>query len=229
MKDRPEKPQGASGRISVNGSGAKWEITKFPASKAERETLIATLFVKAFDHYVANQSEPSLAPFGEPKQNNEADLDFTVDTADGARLMELVEFAPLKEHGPKFADAPAAIDPNDKAPLVYDLIKGKSDHQGGPGRFLVIYATEYGFKLDPITIEKIRRLFSADAPNFERVYYLSIHDAESGSVTEIFPGKPHVTFGKYSDEDLERIEIFQPHPKEWAPFVQPSEDAEGPV
>lgn len=36
-----------------------------------------------------------LKPFGAPVQNDENDLDFTVSTILGTKLMELAEFAPL--------------------------------------------------------------------------------------------------------------------------------------
>lgn len=212
MKPPPSKPQGSSGPIQVGAGGAVWKVIPFPEGKAEREELIAKLFVAAFDHYVAMQSEPSFAPFGQPIQNDENHLDFTVATSQGQKLMELAEFAPLHAYGPKFENAPKELHPKSKADLAFDLIAAKSAHQGGKDRFLVIYVTEQGFWLDPISVERIRRKAHTSPPNFDRVYYLSPHDLTSASATEIWPGTPHHWFGEYTDEQLDQMGVQMPHP-----------------
>jgi hypothetical protein len=208
------KPQGVSGAVGFGHEGGSFRPIEFPAGKAEREELIANLFAKAFDQWVAGESTPSLKPFSNLGQNQENDLDFTVTTSDGEKLMELVEFAPLDQHGPKFEDAPAEMSPRTKANLCSDVVQKKSDHQGGADRFLVIYATEHGFWLDAFTIEWMRRQLSANPPRFDRVYYISVHDLESASVSEIFPGTPHHWFGELSDEKLDVIKVRLPHPKD---------------
>jgi hypothetical protein len=194
--------------------GPSWEVIQFPDGKSEREELIAKLFANAFDGYVAMESEPSFAPFGEPTQNPENDIDFKVLTADGEKLMELAEFAPLEAHGPKFDDAPKSLHPRDKAALALKLVKSKSDHQGGENRFLVIYTTEQGFWLDPFTIERLRRLLTATPPKFDRVYYLKPHTLDQASVSEIYPGKPHHIIGDHTDEQLDQMGVDLPHPTE---------------
>lgn len=208
------KPQGESGSVAVNGTGMKFQPIKFPGDKAEREALVARLFVKAFDGWVASESEPSFKPFDEPEQNAENDLDFTIGTSRGEKLMELVEFAPLGTHGPQFTNAPLSVGPKEKAQLACEAVQKKSDHQGGDNRFLLIYATEHGFWLDPVTIERMRRILKADPPKFDRVYYISMHDLESASVSEIFPGVPHHHFGSLTDEQMDATRVRLPHPKE---------------
>lgn len=198
--------------MRMGPGGVDWMVIPFPKKQVEREVLVAGLFVKAFERWVAGQSEPSLAPFGELAKNDENDLDFTVETALGAMRMELTEFAPLREHGPRFADAPTSLEPSEKAELALELVRMKSDHQGGVGRFLVIYNTEYGFWLDPLTIERMRRALNDAPPRFERVYYVSIHDLGNGSASEIYPGTPHHIFGEV-DLDAGRVTI--PHPTEF--------------
>jgi len=208
------KPKGASGAIRI-GSGADWMVIPFPDSKPERERLIAELFIGGFGGLVAMQSDPSLAPFGKLTQNPEKDLDFTVETAVGTKLMELAEFAPLTQYGPTFADAPTQLSPTAKASLACQLIRRKSQRQGGADRILVLYVTEHGFWIDPITIEILRRDFVAGTPpNFDRVYYVSPHDLRSASVTEIYPGKAHHIFGEKTDEQLMAIAAtaILPHP-----------------
>jgi hypothetical protein len=208
------KPQGVSGAFAIGPEGASFAAIKFPTLKAEREALIASLFVNAFEGWVANESAPSLKPFNALQQNPENDLDFTVETSLGSKSMELVEFAPLAIHGPRFVDAPRSVHPKDKAALAFDAICRKSEHQGGDNRFLVTYATEHAFWLDAITIERLRRLLNRKAPKFDRVYYISVHDLGSASVSEIFPGQAHHTFGDFSDEQMDRIGVYLPHPAE---------------
>lgn len=208
------KPQGTSGPMRTGPGGPSWEVIEFPQGKTEREQLIAKLFVEGFANWVAMQSEPSLAPFGTPVQNPENDLDFKVSTADGEKLMELAEFAPLDIHGPRFENAPPSLQPREKAELALKLIRSKSDHQGGSDRFLVLYATEHGFWLDPFTIERLRRSLTRSPPRFDRVYYVSVHDLESASVSEIYPGMPHHIIGERTDEQLDQMGVYMPHPSE---------------
>jgi hypothetical protein len=211
MSRSRSKPQGKSGPFGGGPGGPTWFVIPFPDDKAERERLIAKLFVQAFERWVATESDPTLAPFGEPVQNPENDLDFTVDTSAGSMKMELAEFAPLSNFGPRFADAPPSLQPREKAEHAIRLVEMKSGHQGGDRRFLVIYATEHGFWLDPNTIERMRRAFQASPPRFDRVYWISIHSLAEASVSEIYPGKPHHLFG---DADLDAGRIFIPHPTE---------------
>jgi len=214
MSDPPLKPKGESGAMKIGPEGAYWDVIPFPHNKAEREQLIASLFVGSFDQYVAMESEPSLAPFTELTQNGENDLDFTVQTALGQMLMELAEFAPLAAHGPTFVHAPKSLHPSEKAARSFELIAKKSEHQGGNNRFLVLYVTEHGFWLDPISIEILRRRLINQAPQFERVYYVGVHDLQTASVSEIFPGAPHHMFGEHADDVLEHMNVIIPHPTE---------------
>ncbi|MXP14028.1 hypothetical protein GRI44_04610 [Altererythrobacter confluentis] len=209
MSGSRSKPQGKSGPFGGGPNGPTWFVIPFPEDKAERERLIANLFAKAFDRWVATETDPTLAPFGQPKQNEENDLDFTIDTSAGPMQMELAEFAPLSVFGPRFTDAPTSLQPHEKAEHAIELIGMKSAHQGAVGRFLVIYSTEHGFWLDPITIERMRRAFQESPPRFDRVYWISIHSLTEASVSEIYPGKPHHFFG---DADLDAGRIFIPHP-----------------
>lgn len=206
-----DKPQGRDGPVKIGDGGAEWIVTTLPGNKAEREKLVADLFVKGFQQWVATESQPSLKPFGAPVQNDENDLDFTVPTSLGNMLMELAEFAPLAEHGPKFDSAPASVPPKEKAALATALVEKKSAHQGGANRFLVLYVTEQGFWLDPFTIEWMRRSLAAKPPAFERVYYVSIHSITDASVSEIYPGQLNHNCVELTDEQLATMNILLPH------------------
>ncbi|MFC3326064.1 hypothetical protein [Mesorhizobium cantuariense] len=213
MTKARRKPQGTSGPIVGGPDGIEWAKIRFPETKLEREWLVANLFFKGSARPIMEESKPSLTPFGMPHPNDENDIDFTIGTAEGTKLMELAEIAPLKTHGGIFENAPKRIAPKEKASIVYDLIRGKSDHQGAPGRFLVLYATEHAFKADVITIELVRRRLEKTPPKFDRVYALSIHGLDAASIWEVYPGKPHDFFRELSDDDLDRGQ--SPHPTEF--------------
>jgi hypothetical protein len=209
-----EKPQGRSGAIRLSSDGAKWEVIGFPKEKRRRELMIAEMFVRGANQNIMLESpeRPPYTPFGGLTPNDENDLDFTITTSQGVKAMELVEFAPLHRHGPRFKDAPRQLHQTTKSELLLELVRNKSDHQGGSGRLLLIYATEYGFKIDLITIEITRRALVSEPPRFERVYYLSCHDVIHGSVWEIFPGRPDPTFEGWPDEKLRGLRAQMPHP-----------------
>ncbi|WP_293699972.1 MULTISPECIES: hypothetical protein [unclassified Sphingopyxis] len=76
-------PQGESGPAGARPNGPTWFVIPLPQHKAEREQLIASRFVKAVDRWVARESEPTLAPFDQPKQTEENDLAFIVETSAG--------------------------------------------------------------------------------------------------------------------------------------------------
>jgi hypothetical protein len=160
--------------------------------------------------------QPQYPPFRDLRQNDENDLDFTITISGGEkRLMELAEFAPLDTHGPQFKDAPRQLEPASKADLLLELVRKKSDHQGGTDRMLLVYVTEHAFGVDPITIELARKTLNREPPKFERIYYVSPHDKVDGAVWEIFPGKPHHFFGEKSEQELRRPgRTYLPHPTE---------------
>ncbi|RVC78488.1 hypothetical protein EN745_18750 [Mesorhizobium sp. M4A.F.Ca.ET.022.05.2.1] len=204
MDDR-EKPHGKSGSVSLGPDGVAFNEVPWPKTERARERMIAEAFVRGCNppSVIIRASAPSFSPFGIPLQNEVDHLDFTVMTSQGKKLMELGEVAPLKQHGGKFANAPRSLSTKEKTEAVVKLLGKKSIRQGGPDRFLVLYATEHGFKLDPVTIERLRRLFQKIHPNFERVYFATVHGDGSAGVFEIFPGVAHDWFAGMTDGQLD--------------------------
>jgi len=195
--------------------GVGWDVIDFPKEKPVREAMIADLFVRGANERIQSESAgDKYTPFGVAQPNKENDLDFTIATAVGTKLMELAEFAPLQEFGRGFENAPRSLNPGVKCDSALGLVKDKSDHQGGKDRLLLLYHTEYGFFLDPMAIELMRRVLSEDHPRFERVYYVSPFMANVGVVTEIYPGTPHHIYRSWSDEQLRGGVLSMPHPME---------------
>jgi hypothetical protein len=213
---KPKKPQGQSGPIGFGAEGPQWHVVEFPGDKAEREEMVANIFVKAANNFIVNESQQGgkYPLFSGLKPNAEDDLDFTVQTGHGKRLMELVEFAPMQKFGPTFTQAPDSIPSLTKSEYLLECISKKSSHQGGPERFLLVYATDQSFKLDVHTIEITRRALNSNTPNFERVYYVSIHDAVTGGTAyEIFPGAPRWGTECSSDDNVKKINSHSLSPK----------------
>jgi hypothetical protein len=209
-----KKPQGRTGAIKLSDAGPEWGVIDFPSEKRRRELMIAEMFVRGANQLIMHESpeQPRYPPFSGLVQNDENDLDFTITTSLGVKLMDLAEFAPLDRHGPQFKDAPRQLDQATKSDLLLEIVRRKSAHQGGLNRLLLIYATEYGFKVDLITIEIMRKGLNREPPQFDRVYYISVHNTVDGSVWEIFPGTPHHTLGEWSEQDLRRLRTHFPHP-----------------
>lgn len=206
------KPQGRTGPLIFGRHALTWQVVNFPAQKDERENLVARLFVEASEKSIRRESEPSFKLFSNLKQNPENDLDFSVQTAAGPKLMELAEFAPLQSFGPTFALAPTQLSTGQKVDGALELIRAKSAHQGGKNRILLLYATEHGFELEEVTIELLRRALVNDPPKFDRVYFAQLFNLDLATATEVFPGVPHEWFESLSDDALTDLPIVNAHP-----------------
>ena len=209
MANDPKKPTGLTGPISIGPGGMVHHPVQFPTKKAEIENMIARLFVAC-----AGRMPIGLAPFSDPIRNAEDDLDFTVTTNDGSRLLELAEFAPLQDLRVGYSDAPRQMSMQQTAQLALQLIVRKSEHQGGNGRLLLLYKTHAQFFIPPPVQELVRRKLDQEPPAFEAVYFLSPHDNEQASVWEIWPGAPHSFHLKDGDEALANMRLTRIYPDE---------------
>ena len=142
MMAQQKKPVGRCGPIRITPAGPVRELLQFPADKAERERMIADLFVL---NRAIPRGDDKFGPFANPRQNDENDLDFTIETRDGAKLLELAEFAPLAALKTSYQKAPRQLTMRDCAQLFFEVIMKKSKHQGGANRLLLIYKTHDAF------------------------------------------------------------------------------------
>ena len=83
MARKRRKPQGRTGLLILGPDAVTWRVVNFPSQKDERENLVARLFVEASAKCIRGESETSLRPFNNLKQNSENDLDFSVQTGVG--------------------------------------------------------------------------------------------------------------------------------------------------
>jgi hypothetical protein len=86
------KPKGRTGPVEVSDAGYEWAIIDFPDKEKPREKMIAHMFARTANIRILLESpEPRYPPFGDPEQNSENDIDFTILTGQGVKLMELTE------------------------------------------------------------------------------------------------------------------------------------------
>ncbi|MFZ1988536.1 MAG: hypothetical protein WAW96_02080 [Alphaproteobacteria bacterium] len=197
----PKKPTGRTGPLKVGPQKVTRALVRFPNKKSELELMIARIFV---DHPCKTDS---LSPFSGLKQNAEDDLDFSIETSEGRKWLELAEFAPLNEINASYASAPKQLSMAEYAKLYYQLIARKSRHQGGVNRLLLTYATHGSFFVSPPVQELVRRWLCREHPRFDRVYFLSPHCETTGTTFEVFPGRPHSMFKDMSDLQLSNLNL----------------------
>jgi hypothetical protein len=178
-KDR-KKPVGRTGHIAFSSEGVSRHWVEFPDNKAERERMIAEMFV-------TNPGSHSRrwGTFSNLQQLSENDLDFEVVTSYGKKLLELAEFAPLDHLKATYDKAP---DTFARGRFVVDLIRNKSNHQGGPDRILLLYKTDEKFFVPPSQYSAIRQELGATGIRFDAIYFLSPKSDGSAMILEIFPG-----------------------------------------
>lgn len=200
-----DKPVGRTGPIQITAEGLQRQLVSFPADKEARERMIADLFVGNVARFDAE-----IGPLTNLVQNPEDDLDFTVQTGLGPKLLELAEFAPLSDLGVRYDNAPRQFSKvPELATLYHRLIMNKSAHQGGPDRWLLTYKTHDAFFVPPLVQELERRMLEANPPRFERVYFLSPHDATGATVFTIYPGRPHSFFTEMSNDRLAAMSLHR--------------------
>lgn len=186
--DGRPKPTGKTGPVRFAGGEVSRRLVVFPKTKPEIEMFIAKLFC------AGNAGmHPQLDRYGgfeNLEQQLEDRPDFTADTKDGKKWIELSEYAPLDKFGHAYENVPAT----QRGEAIYQslcgLIEKKSAKGYGSGVILVIYKTHETLGLPPPILRKVTRDLAGASVPFEAIYYLSPHDEESATVWEVYPGKP---------------------------------------
>lgn len=182
-KRKPRKPTGEIGAIRVSRALGvpKFEPVPFPTTKEAVECYVARPFVRAATYH-------GFFPFavlGEPELNATDDLDFTLQTSEGKRYLELmtIDLRNTIETGGSYQMDVAAQS-------ILDGIQSKSRRYRGAtphGIILLTYVTHWQFALaEPVLFFLSYWLFK-EPPIFEQVYYMSFQDASSVSVSRLYP------------------------------------------
>ena len=140
------KPKGKIGPIRATaGATPKFCPVHFPSTKADTEKMVIQSFLPAARHHYLLGFEV----LGEPSQNPEDDLDFTLATNAGKKYLELQEITHIPPSG-GYAAAPAHYDECDFGQAICELILCKSQkyRQCTPqGIVLLTYITDWRFSL----------------------------------------------------------------------------------
>ena len=186
-----KKPRGTPYHFSITvGTGKPpQEMTKMqlhlPTDKASIERHVAAQF--AIDARAYDLPDQILS---KPIQNEENDIDFTVETNHGAMGLELVEYAPVGKRG--FAGPkPSDSSPVERARQVIGLIVKKNTKYRHYKKFqqlmLLIYVTDNAWALDHFTLRTIQFLARTENTTFDFITYYKPMVDTSGIVYRLYP------------------------------------------
>jgi hypothetical protein len=118
-----KKPRGRTGFARATGARElSFPEANFPRTKADIETWIVKCF---FSSIKENGWEPFC--LANPRQNEEQDFDYTVDSARGEGFLELVEAGPVEVYRGDYAKAPVVTKSSDVVKNLLEKIKNKSE------------------------------------------------------------------------------------------------------
>lgn len=186
-----KKPRGTPFHLSVTvGTGQppremeKVELT-LPIHKAGIESVVAEKFAIDARNYDLPAQIISL-----PIQNQENDIDFTIETNLGLMGLELVEYAPVGKagfSGPK----PTTYSPVERGREVLHLIEKKNhkyrDYKRFPYLMLLVYVTDNAWDLDIHTLNVIQFLTHTGNHIFNFITYYKPMQQTGGIVHRLHP------------------------------------------
>lgn len=214
MNDR-RKPTGDTGHVRISGSRDKPDFIRvpFPTTKENIETYVARPFVQAAAHH-------GFLPFivdGEPKQNAIDDFDFTLQTSEGLKYLELMEIHLGDLVLARETPGPSSYDLYDAARVVLEKIDGKSGRYRGAtekGIVLLTYVTHWQFNLDTSALLALSYWLLSNPPVFEQVYYMSFLDSQTVSLSLVYP-LPIDVFVGFDPEVYRGRRVLNMDPDAW--------------
>ena len=186
-----KKPRGTPSHFSITTETGQppreMETVKLelPAVKADIENVVARKFaVDALDYDVPFQITSP------PVQNQENDIDFTVDTNLGRMGLELVEYAPVGKAGFS-GPLPTTYSPVERGREVLALIAKKAKKYQHYDRLqkkmLLVYVTDNAWALDIHTLSVIQFLGRTEITTFDYVTYYKPMEGTGGIVCRLYP------------------------------------------
>lgn len=198
---KPRKPTGISGSTKVDFSLEEVVIEpqplQFPSMKEEIEELMVQGFLN-----VGLKESLILEPINY-RQNKQDDFDFTLETIEGKKALELMEIAPLEHLRGQYNQAPEQYKPYDFAGYILQKIMKKSNRYTTStenGLWLLVYATDWRFMLSNTVIELLQFWTVKNSHSFERMYYYHPLAIKDGLVYTIFP-TPNYYWNNFNPED----------------------------
>jgi hypothetical protein len=209
---KPHKPTGVSGSTKIDFSPEKILIEpqpiQFPTVKEEIEELMVQGFLN-----VVSKEKLIQEPINY-EQNKQDDFDFTLETIEGKKALELMEIAPLEHLRGQYNQAPEQYVPYDFAKYIFNKIMKKSIRYTTSvenGLWLLVYATDFRFMLSNTVIGLLQFWTVKNPHSFERIYYHHPLAMKDGLVYTIFP-TPCNYWNNFNPEDYRNnvTYIFSP-------------------
>ena len=182
MSKSLKKPTGAIGPTCISARGAEFLPIAFPRVKEEIEKFIVQGFVK-------NAGAVPLAILSH-KQNLQNDFDFTIETTEGIKFLELMEIAPLENLRGAYEMAPSSYKPYDFAEYIFAKVNRKSGKYWGARSSnicLLIYITDWAFTLSQTVVALLQYWLAHQSHSFQYIFCYSPIDIESGVSNLIYP------------------------------------------
>lgn len=182
MANSPRKPTGTTGPLQVSAEGAEFLQLEFPKTKEEIETFIVEAFVR-------NSGSMPLQ-ISDWKQNPQNDFDFSVETSEGPKFLELMEIAPLENLCGSYDKAPSSYKPYDFAAYILAKINGKSERYRGAASSnigLLMYVTDWAFTLSQTLIALLQYWTAHQSHSFQYIFCYSPINTECGVANLIYP------------------------------------------
>lgn len=217
MKKLPLKPTGEIGPVSISAERLQFLKVEFPRTKEEIEKYIVNSFL--------NSNVELPMKIKGCIQNNQNDFDFTLDTSEGGKYLELMEVAPLENLRGSYEKAPRSYKPYDFADYIVKKIMGKSAKYSGASSSkicLLIYITDWAFTLSDTVVALIQYWMVNAQHSFEYVFFYSPIDQESGITRIIFP-TPLEFWANFEPSAYLENEVINFSPLNWEIYKADSE------
>ena len=168
--------------MHLSANGAEFLQIEFPRTKEQIEQFIVSSFVR-------NSGSLPLK-IGSYTQNSQNDFDFSAETNEGRKFLELMEIAPLENLRGSYEKAPSSYRPYDFAEYIFAKINGKSEKYRGAASSnicLLMYITDWSFTLSQTVVALLQYWSAHQAHSFQYIFCYSPHDAESGVASLLYP------------------------------------------
>ena len=198
MPKKHNKPTGTVGCISIfaDGRPPQFQQVPFPTEKAAIERMVVAAAVSA---------KKDLGRFyqldSDPAQNDENDLDFTLNTSRGEKRLELMEIAFLATGS--YDAAPLSYNHGELADAICAGIAKKTRRYGdrSSGIHLLLYSTDFRFNVCNDVIWLVSKWCSATPHAFDSVVYVRFPAPRSVDVKIVHP-QPGRDYSKVDEKSV---------------------------
>ncbi len=188
------------GPVKFSGEGIEFQKIDFPRNKEEVEAFIVRSFLNS-----GGMLPLTINGFS---QNEQSDFDFSIDTSEGKKYLELMEIAPLENLRGSYQSAPPKYRPFDFAEYIFKKMMMKSDKYQGvisSNICLLVYITDWAFTISEKVVTLLQYWTANKTHSFQYVFCYSPIDQSTGDARLLYP----THFECWSDFDPEIFRGFE--------------------